>query len=63
MDQIDALKIDIDTFLAETGMAPATFGKLAMGDPKFVFDLRGGREPKRRTIERVREFLQREAAQ
>ena len=29
-----------------------------MGDPRFVFDLRNGREPRQRTIERIREFLE-----
>jgi hypothetical protein len=38
---------------------PATkFGRDAMGDPRFVFDLRRGREPRERTIRRVRDFLE-----
>ena len=32
-----------------------------MGDPRFVFDLRNGREPRTRTVARIRRFL--EAAQ
>ena len=28
-----------------------------MGDPRFVFDLRAGREPRARTIRRVRAYL------
>jgi hypothetical protein len=29
-----------------------------MGDPRFVFDLRKGREPRPRTVERIRAFLE-----
>ena len=29
-----------------------------MGDPRFVFDLRNGREPRARTVDRVRLFLE-----
>lgn len=38
---------------------PATrFGREAVRDPRFVFDLRRGREPRPGTIERVRAFLE-----
>lgn len=38
---------------------PATrFGREAVSDPRFVFDLRRGREPRPQTIERVRAFLE-----
>jgi hypothetical protein len=33
------------------------FGREALGDPRFVFDLRNGREPRQPTVERVRAFL------
>ena len=36
----------------------ARFGRQAMGDPRFVFDLRNGRDPRQRTVERVRAFLE-----
>jgi hypothetical protein len=36
----------------------ARFGRDAMGDPRFVFDLRRGREPRPRTVERIRSFLE-----
>ena len=42
-------------------MPAARFGREAMKDPRFVFDLRNGREPRKRTVERVRAYL--EAAQ
>lgn len=42
-------------------MPAARFGREAMKDPRFVFDLRNGREPRARTVERVLAYL--EAAQ
>ena len=39
-------------------MAPARFGELAMNDPNFVLDLKGGeREFKRSTIEKVQKWI------
>jgi len=29
-----------------------------VGDPRFVFDLRNGRDPRSATVERVRAYLQ-----
>jgi hypothetical protein len=29
-----------------------------MGDPRFVFDLRNGRDPRPRTVERIRAYLE-----
>lgn len=39
-------------------MPPARFGREAVRDPRFVFDLRNGREPRPQTIDRVRAFLE-----
>lgn len=37
---------------------PSTrFGRRAVGDPRFVLDLRLGRRPRRRTLERVETYL------
>lgn len=53
-----------DTFLSQveraitaSGLTPTAFGKAAAGDPKFVFDLRGGRECRRRVRDRVLGFI------
>lgn len=48
----------IETYLAQHRMPPSKFGRLAVGDPRFVEDLRGGRHPRARTCERVRTYLQ-----
>lgn len=47
----------IETYLARSRMAPSKFGRLAVGDPRFVGDLRSGRFPRFRTRERIRAFL------
>jgi sulfate adenylyltransferase subunit 2 len=45
---------DIEAFLAKTSADATTFGKQVLGDPSFVFDLRKGRSPSTRTMEKVR---------
>lgn len=52
---------EVEKFLRRTEIPPTRFGRNAMGDPRFVFDLRNGRDPRPETVERVRAFL--EAAQ
>ena len=48
----------VEKFLRSTGMPPTKFGRLATQDPRFVFDLRNGREPRQRTVERVLAYLE-----
>ena len=48
---------EIETFLANAGMDPTKLGKESLNDPNFVFDLREGRSPSARTIDRVRSFI------
>ena len=48
----------IENFLRSTNIPPARFGREAMGDPRFVFDLRNGREPRPQTVARIRKFLE-----
>jgi hypothetical protein len=47
----------IERHLRQTGIAPTRFGRDAVGDPRFVDDLRRGREPRRVTEQRVRAYL------
>lgn len=49
----------IEQFIKERRMSPARFGREALGDPNFVFDLRDGREPRERTTARVCAYLDR----
>ena len=47
----------IERFLRHTGMPPTKFGRLAARDPRFVLDLRNGREPRSRTAQLVEHFM------
>jgi len=47
----------IEVFLRRTGMPATKFGRLAAHDPRFVLDLRNGREPRSRMQERVEHFM------
>ena len=49
---------EIENFLRASNVPAARFGRDVMGDPRFVFDLRNGREPRPRTIARIRKFLE-----
>ena len=48
----------VEKFLRISDIAPTRFGREAMGDPRFVFDLRNGREPRPATVRRVLAFLE-----
>ena len=47
----------IETFLTKQRMPPSKFGRLAVGDPRFVEDLRGGRLPRAKTCDRVKRYI------
>lgn len=47
----------VERYLRKSGTAATTFGRVALGDPRFVFDLRKGREPRRQVMRRVTAFL------
>ena len=49
----------IEKFLERNAMRPTRFGREAVGDPRFVFDLRDGREPLEQTAMRVHGWLDR----
>lgn len=49
---------DVEKYLHANSISPARFGREAMKDPRFVFDLRAGREPRAKTIRRVRAYLE-----
>jgi hypothetical protein len=53
---------EVEKFLRQFDIAPTRFGREAMGDPRFVFDLRNGRDPRPGTIARVRAYLEGMAA-
>ena len=53
----------IELYLRETDTPATRFGREAVRDPRFVFDLRLGREPRIGTERRVHAFLDSRAPQ
>jgi hypothetical protein len=49
----------IEQYLKARRMPPARFGREAVGDPCFVFDLRDGRIPRERTAAKVCAYIDR----
>ena len=49
---------EVGRFLRQSDTAPTRFSREAVGDPRFVFDLRNGRDPRPVTVARVRAYLQ-----
>ena len=47
----------VERFLAATSMPRTRFGRLAARDPRFVDDLRNGREPRPALASRVEHFM------
>lgn len=58
MTLLSAFTEEVASFLKTSRMAPSRFGRDALGDPGFVAELRRGRCPNLRTIERARAFIQ-----
>ena len=52
----------VERFLRASGLRPTRFGREAVRDPRFVFDLRQGRSPGRAIQRRVEAYLDREEA-
>ena len=48
---------EIEAFLARAGIRPSTFGRAAVGDPNFVRELRAGRVPSLRLVDRARAYM------
>jgi hypothetical protein len=47
----------VERHLKKHAVPASRFGRAAAGDPRFVFDLRRGREPRASTIARVHSFI------
>jgi len=47
----------VEVYLRRSGTPATRFGREAVRDPRFVLDLRNGREPRPRTVARVSAFL------
>ena len=56
-EHLDKFKARVERFLRRTGMAPGCFGREAMSDPTFVFDLRNGKSPRPQTMDRAELYM------
>jgi sulfate adenylyltransferase subunit 2 len=64
MDTIaSAFLTEIEGFLTKSALDPSSLGKQALGDPSFVSDLRKGRSPSTRTIEKIRAWIRTQETQ
>ena len=48
----------VAVFLRRSRLTPSEFGALAVGDPKFLGDVRRGRSPRLTTADRVLAFME-----
>jgi hypothetical protein len=52
-----SLLLIVERHLRRSAKAPSRFGRDVAGDPRFVFDLRRGREPRAATSQKVLAFI------
>jgi hypothetical protein len=52
-----SVHLKIREFLDASKMPETKFGRLAVGDPRLIRDIRNGRELRARTIARIEAFL------
>lgn len=53
----EQFRAEVESFLAESGMAPTRLGREALGDPSLVFQVRAGRTPGLRVATKVLTFI------
>lgn len=53
----DPILDTVELFLRATGMSASAFGRAVASDPVLVLDLRNGREPRRETRRRIRDYI------
>lgn len=56
-DRVVTLLTTVERYLRHRDVTPSRFGRDVAGDPRFVFDLRNGREPRPVTQARVLAFI------
>ena len=47
----------VERFLRQNNLSPTKFGRVAVGDPRLVHDMRNGREIGDRMANRLRDFM------
>jgi len=54
---MEELLSDIETFIADHEISEWAFGEAALRDRHFIRQLREQREPRRATVQRVRDYM------
>lgn len=57
MTAAESFLAEIESYLSRSGTSATAFGKAVLGDPRFVGDLREGRMPGLRLVEKVRVYI------
>jgi hypothetical protein len=57
VSQSEKFVAEVEAFLKASGMSATVFGKAAVNDPKFVFNIRKGRQPSLRLVDRVNAYI------
>lgn len=57
MQAITDFLAEVDGFLSRSGMSASAFGRAAVSDPNFIADVRTGRAPSLRLVQRVKDFI------
>lgn len=58
----DQFKAEVERFIQAAGISATKFGREAIGDPNLVRDLRAGRSPSLKTVQRVLDCIRRNEA-
>lgn len=53
----DAFLSEIANFIERAGISASAFGRAAVGDPNFVGDIRDGRSPSLRLVDKARAYM------
>lgn len=59
--EIETFKIKVEQYIAEHGVSPTRFGIEFARDPRFVFQLRSGREPRTSVRTRIISAIENES--
>jgi hypothetical protein len=54
----EQFKTQIEDFIQRVGITPTTFGRMALGDPNFISQLRNGRLCSLKTAEKICAFME-----
>jgi 2,4-dienoyl-CoA reductase-like NADH-dependent reductase (Old Yellow Enzyme family) len=57
MTSFESFRQEVADYIAKAGITATQFGREAMADPGFVFQMQRGRAPSLRTVDKVRDWM------